>query len=332
MAETKSMNQSALPTFDFSEGERFVPMHLDYVQLDTECQQDIYLRAHGQFVIYRRAGQIFNFADKQKLEASNNKVVYIFCKSESNILQFFEGNLGSIIESPSIDPKEKANVLYQCAVGIAQDIFEKPEAKETINRSKKVVDNTIQLLAQGSDAFLQMISLSGHDYYTYTHCVHVLTFTVSLLSNFGYKDPLFLKEAGMGALLHDVGKSKVPIEILNKPGKLNEDEWKVMKTHPQVGADIVNRGRMPERGVNIIIQHHERLNGKGYPHGLYGGAIPIASQAVSIADAYDAMTTNRCYQRAMSPFNALRIISQEMKEHYNPKLVNTFIKMLNLKK
>jgi len=186
-------------------------------------------------------------------------------------------------------------------------------------------------MASSSDAFVQMISLSGHDYYTYTHCVNVLTFTITLLSKMGFKDPKFLKEAGMGALLHDVGKSKVPLEILNKPGKLTEDEWSIMKKHPEFGAEIVEKAKMPERGVDIIVQHHERMNGGGYPHGLVGDNIPLASQAVALTDAYDAMTTNRCYQKAMSGVQALQIITKDMKEHYNPKLVETFIRMLNQK-
>ncbi|PIR22628.1 MAG: hypothetical protein COV44_06980 [Deltaproteobacteria bacterium CG11_big_fil_rev_8_21_14_0_20_45_16] len=320
------------PTIDFTDGERFVPMHSNYIQLDRPVEQDIYLRAHGQFIIYKRQGQAFNTPDKKQLEVSGNNIVYILAKSDGDIRKFYENNLGNIIENKSISSEEKASVLYKCAVGIARDIFEKPDAKETVGRSQVVVENTIQLLAQSSDAFIQMISLSGHDYYTYTHCVNVLTFTVTLLSEMGFKDPKFLKEAGMGALLHDVGKSKVPIEILNKPGKLTEDEWQIMKQHPEFGAEIVEKGKMPERGVDIIVQHHERMNGKGYPQGLIGGAIPIASQAVAITDAYDAMTTNRCYQKAMSGFRALQIITQEMSGHYNPKLVEAFIRILNHKK
>lgn len=325
-------NLELMPEIDFSEGQRYVPMHIDYIHLDRPLEQDVHLRLHGQFVVYRRAGQSFNLDDKKKLQVAGTKVVYIFAHQDDDVRKFFESNLDNIIENKNITTEEKSKVLYKCAVGIAKDIFDKPETKETVRRSKVVVDNTIGLLAQSSDAFVQMISLSGHDYYTYTHCVNVLTFTVTLLSRMGFKDPAFLKEAGMGALLHDVGKSKIPLEILNKPGKLTEDEWTIMKEHPTMGKQIVEKGRMPERGVNIIVQHHERVNGKGYPHGLYGDALPIASQAVSITDAYDAMTTNRCYQKAMTPFQAMTIIAEQMKGHYNPKLVETFIRMLNIKK
>lgn len=316
-----------------TEEKKYIPVHLDYIQLDAEIQQDLYIHLHAQFILYKRAGQRLNLSDRKHLDSTNTKVLYLHSGSEDDDMRsFFEANLHTIVDNPRISPKEKSEVLYKCALGIAKDVFEKPFRKETVERSKKVVDNTIQLLADGSDAFVQMIQLSGHDYYTYTHSVNVLTFTITLLSNMGFKDRRFLKEAGMGALLHDVGKSKVPVEVLNKPGKLTEDEWNIMKQHPQLGAEIVENARLPERGVEVIVQHHERINGKGYPHGLYGTAIPIASQAVSLADAYDAMTTNRVYQKARSPFDALKIITQDMLGHYNPSMVQIFIEMLNLKK
>lgn len=311
--------------------KQYVPIEIEFLELDSVCEQDIYLHVQDRYVLYRGANLPFTLQDKLRLEKSKTKHVFIYCETEAELRRFYESNLSNIIENDKIEPEKKARVLYQCAKGIAQDLFEKPTSSETIQRSRGVVDNTLKLLSQSSNAFVQMISLSGHDYYTYTHCVNVLTLTISLLDDLGFKDPKFLKEAGMGALLHDVGKKKVPIEILNKPGKLTEDEWQVMKRHPEFGAELVERARMPERGVDIIIQHHERMNGKGYPHGLIGGAIPIASQVVAITDAYDAMTTNRCYQKAMKPFEAMRIITQEMKGHYNPKVVETFIQMLNVK-
>ncbi len=320
------------PLFDFSQGKKYVPIELEYIQLDTVCDQEIYIFAQDRYVLYRGAQLPFTLADKKRLESTKTKYIYILCENEQQLRRFYENNLTNIIENDKIPTPKKADVLYRCALGIAQDIFERPDHQETMQRSKGVVDNTIRLLFKDSNAFSHMIGLSGHDYYTYTHSVNVLTFTISLLSGLGFKDQKFLKEAGMGALLHDVGKSKVPVEILNKPAKLTEDEWNVMKNHPIFGAEIVEKAKMPDRGVDVIVQHHERVNGKGYPHGLYGESIPIASQVVSLVDAYDAMTSDRVYQKAKSPFEALRIITQEMKEHYNPKMVETFIHMLNLKK
>jgi putative nucleotidyltransferase with HDIG domain len=229
--------------------------------------------------------------------------------------------------------KEKAAVLYQCATGIAEGVFKNPTSSEALVRSKKVVSHTMDLLAKDSSAFLEMISLSSHDYYTYTHCVNVMTFTISLLSSLGHgKDRKILEEAAIGAFLHDIGKAKVPLEVLNKPGPLTADEWKIMKKHPEYGMDLLGNKTVPPRSKDIILQHHEKINGIGYPYGLKGDQIPIVSQVVSLCDAYDAMTTNRCYSKARTPFEAFKIITQDMKGHFTGELVASFIQLLNLDK
>jgi len=161
--------------------------------------------------------------------------------------------------------------------------------------------------------------------------VNVMTFTVALLSALGIKDPAILRDAGMGALLHDIGKSKVPLEVLNKPGPLNADEWTVMRKHPSFGFEMLSETIVPERGRDIVIQHHEKINGVGYPYGLKGDSIPLVAQVVSICDAYDAMTTNRCYQKAKKPFDAFAIITKDMYGHFNPSVIEKFIMLLNLK-
>lgn len=317
---------------DFSSGVQYVPIELEFIQLDTVCDQEVYLKVEGNFVLYRAASLPFRLEDKSRLEAAKTKIVFIAVRSERELRSFYEKNLTNIIENEQIDVKKKASILYTCAMGIAHDVFDRPHTSETIHSSRIIVENTIRMLGKGQEAFVQMVSLSGHDYYTYTHCVNVLTFSIALLSQMGNTSPKFLKEVGMGALMHDVGKTRVPVHILNKPGKLTEEEWAVMKKHPIFGVQIVEGQPIPERGLDIIVQHHEKRNGTGYPYGLSAWDIPIASQVVSLVDAYDAMTTDRVYQKAMKPFEALKIICTEMKDLYDMQMIEAFIRMLNLKK
>lgn len=307
------------------------PIDLDFITIDVVCDFDIYLKADDKFVLFRAAKLPFTLRDRDRLKAAKMDTIYIMCNSDKEIRRFYEHNLSNIIDNQKIPSQKKADVLYECATGIARDIFENPQNKENIGRSKEVVENTIRLMAQGTDAFLRIISLSSHDYYTYTHCVNVMTFSVGLLSAMGIKDAAILKEAGMGALLHDVGKAKIPLEILNKPGPLTDEEWVIMKKHPALGLEMLAGSPVPERGKNIVVQHHEKINGAGYPYGLKGEDVPLVSQVVSICDAYDAMTTNRCYQKALKPIQAFKIITQEMRGHFDPVLVEKMIKLLNLK-
>lgn len=310
----------------------FQPVDLEMITLDSVADVDLYIKNDSSHVLYKAGHLPFTLKDKQRLQDSKTHTLYLFCENERQLRSFFEKNLSTIIESNKIPLAKKADVLYKCATGIAHEIFEKPESKEAIGKSKEVVNNTIRLLSKSSDAFMQIISLSSHDYYTYTHCVNVMTFTVSLLSAMGIKDQTILKEAGAGALLHDVGKAKVPLKILNKPGPLTEEEWQVMKKHPVFGLEMLDRSPVSDRGKDIVVQHHEKITGIGYPYGLKGDQILLVSQAVSLCDAYDAMTTNRCYQKALKPFDAFMIITNEMRGHFDQRLVEKFIQILNLKK
>lgn len=310
--------------------EKFYPVELEFLAVDTICDYDIFIKYKNQYVFYRSAQLPFTQLEKNRLLASKNDIIYILGKNERELTRFYELNLSSIISNPKIPSTKKAWVLHQCATTITKDIFEKPENKETIARSQTVVNNTLELMSKDHLAFLHVISLSGHDYYTYTHCVNVMAFSIALLSNLGIKDSKLLKEAGMGALLHDVGKTKVPLTILNKSSPLSEEEWGIMKKHPLYGYELLDRTSVPEIGKKVVIQHHEKINGVGYPYGLKKDQFPLVSQVVSICDAYDAMTTNRCYQKALKPFHAFEIITQQLKDHFDLRVVEGFIHLLNV--
>lgn len=295
-------------------------------------ETDIYLNYQGNFLLYRPKKSKWTQVDTQKLTEFGAKELYIRCHSDQEHFKFLESNLTRVLNSQQSTVKEKAVVLHQVATNIAEGMFTNPNSSEAFAQSKHVVKHTMDLIAKDSQAFFDMISLSSHDVYTYTHCVNVMTFTIGLLNALGFTDKKILEESAIGAFLHDIGKSRVPIDVLNKPAPLTPEEWKVVKRHPEFGLDILHNRPVPARSKEIIVQHHEKINGIGYPYGLRGNQIQMASQVVAICDAYDAMTSNRCYQRAKTPFEAFLIITQEMKGHFPSRVVETFIQLLNIQR
>lgn len=133
------------------------------------------------------------------------------------------------------------------------------------------------------------------------------------------------EEVRFGFTLHDVGKIGVPDAILNKPGPLDEDEWAVMQQHPEMGAKIVEPIGLSRATTDIILFHHERWNGSGYPNGLKGEDIPLTARAFAIADSYDAMTSDRPYRPRMSHTAALHEITSKAGTLYDPKIVEAFV-------
>jgi HD-GYP domain-containing protein (c-di-GMP phosphodiesterase class II) len=127
------------------------------------------------------------------------------------------------------------------------------------------------------------------------------------------------------ALLHDVGKIGIPQEILIKKERLTPEEFELIKQHPVIGINILKDVTLLEKEIPVILHHHERFDGKGYPHGLKSNEIPLGARILSVADAYDAMTTDRVYQKKMSQEEAFAELLRCSGKQFSPEVVDTFI-------
>lgn len=174
------------------------------------------------------------------------------------------------------------------------------------------------------------VSIEEKDGYTVDHCsrINKLSMKVAEALNFDSKKLLRLN---MASFLHDVGKVKVPLSILRKPGKLTPEEWEIMKQHTTYGREMLEQTRFPLLIDSAIIveQHHERYDGKGYPKGLKGDEISIEAAIIAVVDSYDAMTTDRVYQKGRSKEEAFEEILRCKGSMYNPEIVDIFISLKN---
>jgi putative nucleotidyltransferase with HDIG domain len=166
-------------------------------------------------------------------------------------------------------------------------------------------------------------SIESKDRYTRGHCQRVAFFACVLADSAGF-NARSLFWFRIGALLHDIGKIIVPTEVLNKPGKLTEEEWAIMKRHPQAGLELVADIDFPGDIRAIIRNHHERWDGKGYPDGLAGGDIPLAARILCVADVYDALTTTRSYRAGLTHSRAAEIMLSSAGQ-FDPDLLEMFL-------
>lgn len=183
------------------------------------------------------------------------------------------------------------------------------------------------------DTYLKVVaawaeSIDAKDPYTAGHCSRVAELACRLAEDCGFAGRE-LTWFRMGGFLHDVGKTAVPLDILNKPGKLTEEEWVAMKNHTVAGADIVEKLNFPWEILPIVRSHHERWNGTGYPDGLAGEEIPFTARILCVADVYDALTTARSYRPAMSREEALQIMERDAGIGLDPDLFARFLTILD---
>ena len=165
------------------------------------------------------------------------------------------------------------------------------------------------------------------DRYTEAHSVRVSILSTEIARQMSLPEQ-DIEDIRVAALLHDVGKLDVSIDVIRKAGKLDDDEWEQLKKHPEHGASIVETmGGMLSNAVPIILFHHEQYNGNGY-YGRTGEQIPLGSRIIAVADAFDAMTTDRPYQKARQTWEALEIIEKGSEQHFDPEVVAAFSEVM----
>ncbi len=307
---------------------QYLPILLDSLRVDSILDFDLFLTVNGKMVLYRSADLPFNDRTRQNL--LENKVDRLFITDENRhrYQRYIERNLAKILIDPGIREEKKASILYSTSTNLVKDVLANPTYGENIQRSKDLVTTTIDFILQGKEAFHTLLKITSFDYYTYTHSVNVCTFSLALAQQLGYNDERFLNELGVGALLHDVGKSRVSERILNKRAPLNPTEFEIMKKHPQWGADILKETDQIESSCYYpVLQHHERGERRGYPSGLDLHEMHVYSQIVAIADSFDAMTTERVYQRAIETFPALKIMFS-LKGAYRGDFLKAFVDLM----
>jgi putative nucleotidyltransferase with HDIG domain len=169
----------------------------------------------------------------------------------------------------------------------------------------RLVDEISASITRNRHALIGMVRLKSKDEYTYLHSVAVCALMISLARQLALPEHLH-RDLGLAGLLHDIGKMGVPDPILNKPGQLSEQEFAIVRSHPQRGARILEDGEgVPEVALDVCRHHHERVDGAGYPHGLAGDALSLPARMGAICDVYDALTSNRAYKEAWTPVQAV---------------------------
>jgi len=170
---------------------------------------------------------------------------------------------------------------------------------------KSVIDSILDDISSSQDAMLMLVNIHASDHYLFQHSVNVCIYATILGQAYGYsRDELFT--LGLGALLHDIGKTQLPQEVLLKPSRLTNEEFELIKAHPMIGFKMLkDEPNVPLLSAHIALQHHERVDGSGYPRAIAGRDIHEYARWVGLVDSYDAMTTHRVYRNAMLPHEAM---------------------------
>lgn len=270
-------------------------------------------------------------ADGRMLLAAEREITesYIRRLQEMGIYAIYVRNpFFDNVEIPLVINEATRNHSMQ-TVKRAFEVLRSPRSGVDFEEIQSSARQIVSAVLRNRRAIVHLTEIRAHDDYTFAHSVDVCTLSVLVAVHLGYTE-FRLQELAVGALLHDVGKTKVSKELLNKQSSLNADEMALMKGHSMYGFDILrsNIGKLTLPSIHISLQHHEKIDGSGYPRGLSGADIHEYSRVVSIADVYDAVTSDRPYRKALLPHEAYELMLAGGGQHFDPHILAIFLQRI----
>lgn len=311
----------------------FHPAPLATLPPDSGCHFELYLglpwRMGRRYILFKAADTELTMKKRQQLMENGVTTLYVRDDDAGVYYEFVDRTIGQVLASEKTSYEEKSKVLYQTSYALVRSTFERPQSPMLIATNEKMVTHTVSMLAAEPTVLRTMVSLFAFDYSLYTHSVHVAVLGTGLLLDSRSHTAETAKNMAMGFLLHDIGKSRVPADIVRKPGMLTPWEIRQMEKHPDFGAGLMqSHETIHPHALEIIQNHHESLDGSGYPRHLTADAQSLETRVCCVADVFDALTSHRVYKPAMRAYDAIQNMMTRMKEKLDQDIVEHLIHQL----
>lgn len=315
---SKSLNEFFLELAPENK-EPFIGVKLHLIRPDAIPSVSFFVKRGKRYRMFREQKESFSAFEMQHLLDAGIDRVYIDKKDAGPIRQYLETFLSTNATAP-VTMEAQVGLMRSAAVRITEELFQDP-SPENIRKGMKVVSGFVNVLIRDPKAFYHLIRLSSHDHYTYQHSVGVGLNAIALGKRLKLASEEELLDLGIAGLLHDIGKTKVKPEIINKPGPLDKAEWEEMRQHSTWGYELLKDNRdVNQRAKLAVLHHHEENAGGGYPHGLMENQISVFAKIITIADIFNALTTDRTYSKAKTPFEAFKLIQTAMPHKVDKQL------------
>ena len=250
---------------------------------------------------------------------------------EADLRQVAEGlrNMSSV--SSSVEIQRAARICLQSRQALVS-MFEEARMGKAVDvgGARALVSEISDSVSRNPGALISLARLKTVDDYTYMHSVAVCAMMVSLARQLGL-DEAQTRSAGVAGLMHDLGKAMMPMQVLNKPGKLTDAEFAIIKSHPEQGHRLlVGQADIDPVVLDVCLHHHEKVDGSGYPHGLKDQEISLFAKMGAVCDVYDAITSNRPYKSGWDPAESLRKMAEWASGHFDPRVFQAFVKSMGI--
>ena len=307
----------------------FFQLKIEELIDNTETLFDAYTSIGGEMLLYAKAPYRWTKREITELLKMGIENLYV-TNSQKNTYQRY---LTLCKPAPQIDeslaPRFRIQQIQDVGAHLMEVCFLTDLSADLMNQMQKTSSQIVSCLKEQPSSVKYLKTLVEHDLYTYIHSVGVGCLSTAMAIHLGETDERTLEKFALGGLLHDVGKKKVPLQILNKSGPLTPGEWDIMKDHPQMGFSLLSeQGALEQDVLQMVALHHEKRDGSGYPNGLHHTGIPEEVQLVTVADIFNALTTSRCYHSKRTRFEALMFMKHNLKGKILPDALKALVMVL----
>lgn len=323
------------------DNSRFFSIPIELVIQDRPLPFDLFINSSSSAnrVHYVRIFARENPITLEELKTFKKKYFQLYLSEDDR-----DAYLASLVENPNLPDEDKVTVVKDSAIKYLGNVFNTDREfttellEEAIVGCKDSVEHLVTVVRDYEISDLRKLigKLSFHDFYTFDHSVNVSMYAIII---FKALKPNATDEemtlAGLSGMLHDIGKLKIPTDLINKAGKLDDEEFKIIQTHPGYGKELIECQHAECEGIDfeiikrVVYEHHENFNGTGYPNKLDGKNIHIFARIVAIADFFDAITTKRSYHEVLSTPDALLVMSRTCGKKLDPNLFEVFTKTVD---
>jgi HD-GYP domain-containing protein (c-di-GMP phosphodiesterase class II) len=316
------MNQcvSAFTSESHSSADHFLPIALDTIRAEVDCDFDLYHRfARTAMKLYRHRNLPLKQADLNRLLESGVKTLFIRFADRGLYSEYLQRML---LANEQLTLTDRYQLLTHATRSLFENAFRGGNVDDVVLVASQLGRQLTDILAARETLLRDLFVLMLHDYYTFTHVTNVCTYCLAIAGKLGISDRQELEAIAAGALLHDFGKQRIAAAILNKPSNLEDSERDIVRRHPGWGFEALCRQpQMTWSQLMMVYQHHERLDGRGYPVGLVEVEIHDWAKMCAVADVFDALTSDRPHRKAVSADDALEFLNQRAVRSFDKEMV-----------
>jgi putative nucleotidyltransferase with HDIG domain len=298
-----------LTTIEPTDG--FAQFRVDSLIDNSATDFDLFVKVGAHFILYSGNGYQWEKSELDGLLKSGYNHLWIHpSQSKKATVYAHMARLPQV--SKELAPAERITQIEQIGAAFTKYLYEGDLTSSCVRRAELLSTQLVECVKEDPSCIKHITGLANHDMYTFLHSIRVSAYATAIAIKMGIDSDEHLRLIAMGGIFHDVGKIDVPLPVINKQGPLLEHEWIQMKNHPLSGLEKVGDTILNHVTREIIVHHHERLNGSGYPHGLDKNSILPEVQVATLADIFDALTSSRSYQNKRTRFEALDFIKTRL--------------------